>query len=288
MQFEGALASQPAALLQGLAAREAKMEKILIVLSGADRIDLPENRTASTGYFLSELAIPASRLINAGFEVIVATPGAKKPAMDERSDKARYFGGDPQKLQAAHNFIENDPSMRRPISLRDAATHADEFAAAFIPGGHAPIIDLMQDRHLGKILRNFHRAGKPVAALCHGPVALLAALPHAVAYRKALVEGDLSAAAAAAGDWPYGGYRMTVFSNDEEELVELDAFGAHLQFHVADALADAGGWIENAPPFEPLVVTDRELVTGQNPASAEKLAAALLTALSGTVSRAVA
>jgi putative intracellular protease/amidase len=264
------------------------MEKILIVASAADHIELAGNKCEPSGYYLNELVIPAWRFIEAGFDVVVATPGAKRPVMDARSDKAAHFGNDPQKLQAAQNFVENHPAMQTPLSLKEAAGHPENYAAVFIPGGHAPMTDLMCDRDLGRILRESHRAGKPTGALCHGPVALLAALPNASAYRKALVAGGREAAKSFAGDWPYAGYRMTVFSTKEEKIVEQNVFKAKMPFYVADALAEAGAKVQNAAEFKPLVIEDRELVTGQNPASAEGLAQAMLKMLAGRSSRAVA
>lgn len=79
--------------------------------------------------------------------------------------------------------------------------------------------------------------------------------------------------------WQYAGYRMTIFSNEEEAPVEKDAFHGHLPFHVEDALRAAGGRVENGPKFQPFVIRDRELITGQNPASDRDLAAKLLEAL---------
>lgn len=208
--------------------------------------------------------------------------------MDERSKKVSHFENDPEKLQAALKFVETHPGMRKPIALKDAAARSNDYVAVFIPGGHAPMTDLPRDGDLGKILRDFHRAGKTTAALCHGPVALLAALPNASAYEKALVAGDQKAAKEAAADWPYAGYRMTVFSTSEEKTVEKNVFRGRVRFYVAEALAAAGGLVENAPNFKPSVVQDRELVTGQNPASARGLAEAVLKALSERKSKAVA
>jgi putative intracellular protease/amidase len=264
------------------------MEKILVVLSGANRLELARNRSAPTGFWLNELVVPAWGLAAAGYELVVATPDAKRPALDECSDKARYFGNDPQKLQAAHNFVLNHPAMRSLISLHDAASRAAEFAAVYIPGGHAPIVDLVQNRDLGRILREFLRAAKPIAALCHGPVALLSALPNPAAYRRALVAYDLVAANAAAARWPFAGYHMTAFSDEEEDCVEAESLQGQLPFYAAGALSRAGAKIEHGPPFEARVVEDRGLVTGQNPASAEALTRALLDALAQRKSRAVA
>jgi putative intracellular protease/amidase len=255
------------------------MNKILIVMSAADSLELKGNRQEPTGYYLNELAVPALRFIESGYALDIGTPNGKRPTMDERSKRVGHFGNDAGKMRAALNFVQAHPSMSRPISLREAAEHCSDYAAVFIPGGHAPIADLMDDVHLEKILRDFHADEKPTAAICHGPVALLSALPQASAYRESLVAGDRSASRTAGGLWPYEGYRMTIFSTEEEKIIERDVMGEQLQFYVADALAGAGGKVENAPSFHPFIVQDRELITGQNPASDQRLADAVLRAL---------
>jgi putative intracellular protease/amidase len=255
------------------------MNKILIVISAADSLELKGNRREPTGYYLNELAVPALRFIESGYALDIATPNGKKPTMDERSKRLGHFGNDAGKMRAALNFVRAHPNMSQPISLREAAARSSDYAAIFIPGGHAPIADLMDDPDLGKILREFHAAEKPTAALCHGPVALLSALQKASAYRESLIVGDPRASELTGGLWPYEGYRMTIFSTEEETIIERDVMGEQLQFYVADALAGAGGKVENAPAFHPYVVQDRELITGQNPASDQRLADAVLRAL---------
>ena len=107
-------------------------------------------------------------------------------------------------------------------------------------------------------------------------------MPEAVAFRTAMVDGNIEAAKKAAAGWQYAGYRMTIFSNDEEHYVENTRFRGHLApFYVSDALVIAGGHIEKAPGgiFKPLVIEDRELITGQNPPTAHALAEVFVKAL---------
>ncbi len=81
--------------------------------------------------------------------------------------------------------------------------------------------------------------------------------------------------------WPYAGYEMTIYSNSESKPVEEQLFHAKMLFHVADALQDAGGEMRiGAVDFDPHVVEDRELITGQNPRSDHLIGAALVQALS--------
>lgn len=192
-----------------------------------------------------------------------------------------HFGNSQERLQSAVTFIEKHPVMQAPRSLRaviDAGL--DGYAGLFVPGGQAPVEDLMQDADLGEILRYFHRLQKPTAFLCHGPIASIAALPRAKEFRAALVKGDEPRARDLAANWQYAGYRMTIFSNEEEKVIEDNILHAQMYFHVVDALQTAGGKVTTGPKlWEPHVVEDRELITGQNPASDQAIAAAFLAAL---------
>jgi putative intracellular protease/amidase len=84
-----------------------------------------------------------------------------------------------------------------------------------------------------------------------------------------------------AGAWPYVGYRLTVFSSPEEHLAEDRTLGGRVRFYPDRALQSAGARVSTGPKFESNVVVDRELVTGQNPASDGALATAFLKLLGG-------
>jgi putative intracellular protease/amidase len=156
----------------------------------------------------------------------------------------------------------------------------DHYAAVFVPGGQAPVVDLMQDPELGEILRHFHARKKPTAFLCHGPIAAVAAMPNARQFRAALIAGDRVKASELAKGWQYVGYKMTVFSATEEKVIEDNILHAKLYFNMPDALRTAGADVSTTPvDFEPFVVEDRELITGQNPRSDKSIAARLLQAL---------
>lgn len=254
------------------------MKKILIVCSSADTLLLREDKKIPTGYYLDELAVVAQHFINSGYIVVIATPNGKKPVMDDRSNNVSFFAGDEAKYKAAVKFIVSHPSMHSPLTLKEAAAHSKDYVALFVPGGHAPITDLMDDPDLGKILRDFHLKNKITAFLCHGPAAALSSLLKAGEYRKALVDGKMQSASQLSKNWQYAGYRMTVFSNEEESKAESEMSGK-LQFYVADALSSAGAIVENAPAWRPFVLQDRELITGQNPASDRELAVAVVKAI---------
>jgi putative intracellular protease/amidase len=138
----------------------------------------------------------------------------------------------------------------------------------------------MQDADMGEILSYFHESAKPTALLCHGPLAVVAAMPHAREFRSALIAGDTRTAKGWAEGWQYAGYNMTVFSNSEEKIVEDHILNAKLYFNMVDALQIAGGAVMTTPvDFEPNVVEDRELITGQNPRSYHLTAVTFVDAL---------
>lgn len=252
--------------------------KVLLVASSTNTLQLKEGSSVPTGYFLGELAVPAQRLIAEGYEIEVATPDGNAPTMDAHSNEVSLFGNDPAKLQQAQTFVKTHPTMQKPLKLSEVVSKGmSKYAGVYVPGGHAPMNDLMQDTSLGSVLRYFHESNKPTAFLCHGPVAALAALPDAKAYRAALVAGTPANSSGSA--WQYAGYRMTAFSNSEEAPVQMAVLKGNLEFLVADALRAAGANVENGPDWQPFVVRDRELITGQNPASDHEIAEALVKAL---------
>jgi len=253
--------------------------RVLLVASSTSRINLKSGRSASTGFRLSELAVPAQALLDAGYEVVIATPDGKKPAMDEASASPDEFPGNAPAFRRAIQFAHGYPSLQHPLTLAAAAEDVGSFAGVYVPGGHAPMNDLMVDPDLGRILRAAHEAGKPTALLGHGPIAAVATLPRAVEFKNALVRGDDSEARVSADAWTYAGYRMTAFSDDEERAVEAGTLNDSLQFHVTSAVRDAGGRLENASKGQSFVVRDRELITGQNPSSGRAIAEAMVTAL---------
>jgi putative intracellular protease/amidase len=243
--------------------------KVLIVGSSADTFELKSGRRDPTGYYLNELAVPAQAVVDAGYEIVLATPKGTQPVVEQFSVKADYFGDSEEALQAALDFVATSPGLQTARSIRSVIDEGLEgYVAVFAPGGHPPMIDLMQDPDLGEVLRHFHTEAKTTAFLCHGPVALTAAMPKAKEFRQALVNGDAEAAKSAAAGWQYDGYRMTVFSDDEEKWAEKNILdGDEVVFYPADALKAAGGNVETLGVFESNVVQDRELITGQNPFS---------------------
>ena len=192
------------------------------------------------------------------------------------------YGGRREIADAVRSLLNE--SAAKGMSLEDLATVIEEglqrYSGVFAPGGQAPVVDLMQALEVGEILRHFHDQKKPTALLCHGPMSAVAAMPNARPFRAALIAGDVAKASALAKGWQYAGYRMTVFSATEEKVIEDNILHAKLYFNMPDALRAAGADVSTTPTdFEPYVVEDRELITGQNPRSDKPIAAKLIQAL---------
>jgi len=247
-------------------------KKILVVMSSESILPLQDGQTHATGFYLNEFGVPAHRLVQEGYELTIATPRGNRPPLDHGSDAASFFKDEAEYTQIK-TFVEQTLSGSI-LKLSDAAAHLDEYAAVFLPGGHAPMIELMRDPDLRRVLTHFHARALPTALICHAPVALLAAQEDAAAYQNALQNGGTPQAQR----FLYDGYKATVFSTPEEKDAE-GGFDAPMLYYPADALSAAGMVIQNGAKWSSHVTRDRELITGQNPMSDEEFVTVFLTAL---------
>lgn len=258
------------ALSLSVAALNAQAANVLVVLSDSDHLDLKDGKVFNTGFYLNELMQPVKLLLDAGHTVTFATPTGKAPTLDRSSDDKMYFNNDVAALQTHKALLEQlkitSPGESPVISLsRVEQVGYEHFDAVYIPGGHAPMQDLLHSQALGKLLNDFHQTGKTTALVCHGPIALLSTLTDPTAFTRQLETGN----ATTANNWTYAGYKFTVISNQEEEIAKGLLNGGAMKFYPQTALEKAGGvFSSNSAPWASHVVVDRELVTGQNPASA--------------------
>ncbi len=263
------------------AAGAAHADNVLVVLSDSDHLDLRDGRAFQTGFYLNELMQPVQALREAGHTITFATPRGAAPTLDRSSVDKMYFGGDEAAMNASLALLGElkltSPDGSPVLSLaRVEQLGYDRFDAVYVPGGHAPMQDLLTSPELGRLLTDFHAKGKTTTLVCHGPIALLSTLPDAPAFVRSL-EAD---AAASQPGWIYAGYQLTVISNQEEEIAKALLDGGAMKFYPQTALEAAGArHLSNQTPFSPNVVIDRELITGQNPASAPAVAQALIERL---------
>ncbi|MFF3405404.1 type 1 glutamine amidotransferase domain-containing protein [Streptomyces sp. NPDC002742] len=230
------------------------MSKILFVLTGADHWTLADGTPHPTGFWAEEAAAPYEAFKAAGHDVVVATPGGVVPTVDQKS-LAPEFNGGQEGAEKVERTLASMAELRRPLKLSEV--NLDDYAAVFYPGGHGPMEDLSGDTGSGRLLIRALESGKPLGVVCHGPAALLAA-----------TRED--------GTNAFAGYRVSAFTNAEETQA---GFADKASWLLQDRLVAAGVDFQEGEPWIPKVVVDRNLVTGQNPASAAPLAAELLKKL---------
>src|SRR6516225_9159279 len=123
--------------------------KVLVVGSNATRIEIQGGGTGPTGQYLNETVVPVMALIDAGFDVVLATPDGTKPHIDPASDSAQHFGGDEKAYRRARTFFDSNVTMNDVRTLRSVLEEGlDGYVGIFVPGGQAPVVDLMQDAEL--------------------------------------------------------------------------------------------------------------------------------------------
>ena len=257
--------------------------RVLVLVSSGHGLPLQDGKVYSAaGYYLNELTVPVRALMKDGYEITFANPKGNTPQLDVNSATAMFFGGDEAKLLDYLSFRDSLTGLKDPARISDViASGLDQYDAVFVPGGHGPMIDLLDDSDAGTVLRHFHKTSQPTAVLCHGPISLLAALPNASEVVGALKAGDADGARAKAQDWIYSGYKMTIFSTAEEQQREPIEIGGKVLFYPDFALRAAGGDVSVVAPWKSYVLQDRELISGQNPFSDEALLKLLLPALNG-------
>jgi putative intracellular protease/amidase len=223
--------------------------KILMVLTSHDQLGATGQKT---GFWLEEFAAPYYVFRDAGAELILASPKGGQPPLDPKSDEpgsqtdaTRRFRADAAAGEALAHTLKLSEALAKP------------YDAVFYPGGHGPLWDLAEDPQSIQLIEAAFAAGKPVAAVCHAPAVL----------RRTRT---------AAGTPLVRGLKVTGFSNSEEKAVGLTAV---VPFLVEDMLKGNGGKYSHGPDWAPYVLTDGNLITGQNPASSAPAAQALLKKL---------
>lgn len=230
------------------------MAKVLFIVSGATYWVLKDGTRHATGYWAEEFAMPYKKITEAGHDVVVATPGGAIPNVDMMSLRPSMAGGEDGALEL-EAIIRDAEVLRRPLKLSDV--RLEDYDAVYLPGGHGPMSDLAFDADAGRLLTAQLASGDPLAIVCHAPAAMLATRIH--------------------GESPFKGYRVTGFTNEEEEAVGLASRATWL---LETELKDqVGVEFSRGPIWEPYMVEDRNLITGQNPHSAATLADRLLEIL---------
>jgi putative intracellular protease/amidase len=187
-----------------------------------------------------------------GGEVTVASIAGGAAPIDPKSDLPEWATADTKRFKV-------DDAARQALSttISAVAAAASHFDALFFPGGHGPMWDFPENSSISSLLTSFDGAAKPIGAVCHGPAAFLTSR---APKQPSFVEGR----------------RITAFTDTEERKVGLEEI---VPFSLEQRLIALGGQFERGADFTPFVVIDRNLVTGQNPASSRSAAAELIRML---------
>jgi putative intracellular protease/amidase len=211
--------------------------KILMVLTSHDKLG---DTGRKTGFWLEELAAPYFVFKDAGHEITLASPKGGQPPLDPKSNEPDF------QTDLTHRFEADDAAkaqLAQTVRLEEVS--AADFDTVFYPGGHGPMWDLAEDPVSVRLLETFYGSGKPIALVCHAP-------------------GVLRHVKGPDGQPLVKGKKVTGFTDTEEEAVGLTKV---VPFLVEDELKAKGGIFSKADDWQPYVLEDGLLVTGQNPAS---------------------
>ncbi len=210
------------------------------------------NADEKTGVWLEELTTPYYAFVDGGADVTVASISGGRVPIDPRST-----GQDSRNEQSVRRYFD-DPALQTKVADTPAFTTLDgaDYDAVFLPGGHGTMWDYPKSLELAELVASFLKQRKPVAAVCHGPAGLT----------MAQIDGEPVVK----------GKKVAGFTNGEEEAVGLTNV---VPFLLEDRLRELGGDYQKGPDFVPFAVRDGLLITGQNPASAAKVASLTLEAV---------
>lgn len=214
------------------------MKKVLVVLPSHDQLG---NTGQKTGFWLEEFTDPYYKFIDSGYEVTIASPRGGKPPVDPKSTQKENQSESTQRFEkdkSAQAKLEN--------TLVLSQVSASDYDTLFLPGGHGPMWDLSSDENMKKIVEDFYSDKKIVSAVCHGPAGLLQATDRN-------------------GNSILKGKKITGFTNNEESAVGLTKT---VPFLLENRMKELGGKFEKGQDFKPFIVSDGQLITGQNPKSA--------------------
>jgi putative intracellular protease/amidase len=225
------------------------MPKVLMIVTSHAALGSTGQKT---GFWLEELAVPYQTLRRGGLTVDIASPRGGQPPVDPKSEK--------DEKPEVKAFLADPAAGRALASTLPLSEVRDDYDAFFVVGGHGVMWDLAEDARLQELLGKAHAAGKVVAAVCHGPAALVGVRTPAGA---PLVAGK----------------RVAGFSDEEEAAVGLAQV---VPFALESKLRSLGGKYQRGPTWASFAVVDGHLVTGQNPASSGAVAESVLKLLQPT------
>lgn len=218
--------------------------KILFVLTSHDKLGDTGKRT---GFHYEELSAPYYILSDAGVEVTIASVQGGEPCADPSSIHMEDKSKNPESV---NRFIQDDKAMVKLYhTLKIDEVDMESFDGIFLPGGHGCMWDFPDCKPLQKLLLNAYDDEKIISAVCHAPAAFV----NLEKSGKPLIEG----------------IEINSFTDSEEKAAEKENI---VPFSLESALRAQGCVFKSTKDFEGICVVDMPFITGQNPASAEKVA----------------
>jgi len=213
--------------------------KVLIVVTSHNQMG---NTGKLTGYYLPEVSHPALALKKQGLDFDILSPKGGEAPMDETSRDLT----DPQNKE----FLSNPVFVKKlKNTLKPSQVNPSDYSAILYAGGHGTMWDFRDNNELSTLASRIYERGGIIAAVCHGPAALLNIK---LSNSEYLIKGK----------------KLTGFSNAEEEAAGLTKV---MPFLLETELKARGGIYTNTSVWKKNVIVDGRLVTGQNPASAESV-----------------
>lgn len=220
--------------------------RVLFVVTSADRMGKsPE----LTGSWIEEVAAPYYAFLDAKYEVTVTSPLGGNAPIDPTSQREENATASTRRFEAD---VKAQAALAHTIKL--STVELAHYDAVYFPGGHGTMEDFPADASVKAAVEYFYQSGKPLATVCHGPACLVAAMKPT-------------------GEPVVKGHAFTCFTDEEEVTVGLDK---QVPFLLESRLTSQGGTARRAKPFQPNVVVDHNLITGQNPASSIPAAEAVI------------
>ena len=224
--------------------------KVLMVCADQRNMIMENGKQFSTGNHPVEMLVPMLHLEQAGFEVDIYTATGNSVKIE--------MWAMPEEDEAVNALYQkHKTNFENPHSLSDFVQNSmnDEspYVAVFLPGGHAAMLGLPENKDLEKVIHWVHQKDKYMLALCHGPAALLAA--------NLSLEKD---------DFIYRGYKVAVFPDSVDKMTpKIGYMPGHMPWYFGEKLQELGVEIINKKA-EGNCQQDRKLITGDGPLAANK------------------
>lgn len=231
----------------------AKRALVVLTSVGAFPADAGAQAGRKTGFYMDEMATPYWALRDAGVDVAIASIAGGEPPTDPGS-----MGEEGHRKPSVQRFLDDPVAMgalRNSIAIADV--DPDAYDLVFLPGGHGTMWDFRQSGDLARVVGRMFDRNAIIGAVCHGSAGLIDAK-------------------AADGTPIVRGLRVNSFTDAEERAVDLADI---VPFLVESALRKNGAIFEGTGNFACHAVQDRNVITGQNPASAQRVAELLVAAI---------